>query len=110
MIYRISDFKYKDVINIKDGNCLGAICDVEIESEKAEVIAVVVRGRFRFFGLFGKGEEFVIAWDQVKVIGEDALTAARSREDPNILDIARKTSYTEKAGKMAKSSQKVLAF
>ena len=67
MIYRISDFKYKDVINIKDGNCLGAICDVEIESEKAEVIAVVVRGRFRFFGLFGKGEEFVIAWDQVKV-------------------------------------------
>ena len=43
MIYRISDFKYKDVINIKDGNCLGAICDVEIESEKAEVIAVVVR-------------------------------------------------------------------
>lgn len=23
MIYRISDFKYKDVINIKDGNCLG---------------------------------------------------------------------------------------
>ena len=54
MIYRISDFKYKDVINIKDGNCLGAICDVEIESEKAEVIAVVVRGRFRFFGLFGR--------------------------------------------------------
>ena len=79
MIYRISDFKYKDVINFKDGNCLGAICDVEIESEKAEVIAVVVRGRFRFFGLFGKGEEFVIAWDQVKVIGEDAVLVCFDR-------------------------------
>ena len=79
MIYRISDFKYKDVTNIKDGNCLGAICDVEIESEKAEVIAVVVRGRFRFFGLFGKGEEFVIAWDQVKVIGEDAVLVCFDR-------------------------------
>ena len=78
------------------------------------MIAVVARGRFRFFGLFRKGEEFVIAWDQVKVIGEDAVLVCfdrrRSREDPNILDIARKTSYTEKAGKMAKSSQKVLAF
>ena len=58
---------------------LGAICDVEIESEKAEVIAVVVRGRFRFFGLFGKGEEFVIAWDQVKVIGEDAVLVCFDR-------------------------------
>ena len=73
MIYRISDFKYKDVINIKDGNCLGAICDVEIESEKAEVIAVVVRGRFRFFGLFGRGEDFYVPWDCVQRFGDDII-------------------------------------
>ena len=79
MIYRISDFKYKDVINIKDGNCLGAICDVEIEREKAQVIAVVVRGRFRFFGFFGRSEEIVISWDQVKVIGEDAVLVCFDR-------------------------------
>ena len=79
MIYRISDFKYKDVINIKNGNCLGTICDVEIEGEKEVVIAVVVRGRFRFFGLFGKAEEFVIPWEDVKVIGDDAVLVCLDR-------------------------------
>ena len=79
MVCRLADLRNKEVINIKDGNCLGAICDVEIESEKAQVIAVVVRGRFRFFGLFGKGEEFVIPWDQVKVIGEDAVLVCFDR-------------------------------
>ena len=114
MIYRISDFKYKDVINIKDGNCLGAICDVEIESEKAEVIAVVVRGRFRFFGLFGKGEEFVIAWDQVKVIGEDAVLVCFDRRPeprrPKILRLSAKNEQYEKTRKRAKPSKKEFVF
>ena len=82
MIYRISDFKYKDVINIKDGNCLGAICDVEIESEKALVIAVVVRGKFRFFGLFGREDDLVIPWKEIEVIGEDTILVRTDEIQP----------------------------
>lgn len=81
MIYRISDFKYKDVINIRDGNCLGTICDVEIDCETAKVVAVVVREKcFRFFCFWTKSDEIVIPWDQVKVIGEDAVLVCVDRK------------------------------
>lgn len=73
MIYRIADLKYKDVINIRNGNSLGHVCDIEFESEKALVIAVIVRERFRLACLFTKPEECVIPWKDVKVIGDDAI-------------------------------------
>ena len=37
MVCRISDLRYKDVINLQDGSCLGSVCDVELDCEKANI-------------------------------------------------------------------------
>ena len=70
---RIRDLKCKEVINICDGCRLGYVDDVEIRVPEGQVIAVIVYGPCRFFGLFGRGEEFYIPWECIQRIGDDII-------------------------------------
>ena len=35
--------------------------------------AIVIRGRYRLFGLLGREEDTVIPWEDIQVIGEDTI-------------------------------------
>lgn len=70
---RTADFKQKEVINISDGKRLGFVCDVEINLESGKLDAIVIPGEGRFFGFFGKDNEYVIPWSKIKKIGEDII-------------------------------------
>ena len=59
---RIRDLRCKEVINICDGCRLGYVDDVELRVPEGQVIAVIVYGPCRFFGLFGRGEEYYVPW------------------------------------------------
>ena len=73
MICRINDFKYKDVISSSDGDRLGFVGDVELDTQNAALTAIVIRGRYRLFGLLGREEDTVIPWEDIEVIGEDTI-------------------------------------
>ena len=68
---RIRDLRCKEVINISDGCRLGTVADVRVP--EGQVCAVIVYGPCRFFGLFGRGEEFYIPWDCIARIGDDII-------------------------------------
>ena len=70
---RIRDLKCKEVINICDGCRLGYVDDVEVRVPEGQVIAIIVYGPCRFFGLFGRGEEFYIPWECIQRIGDDII-------------------------------------
>ncbi len=70
---RIEELCRKDVINIKDDCRLGCICDVEIDAADGRVIALVIYGHSRFFGIFGREEDVVIPWCNIQTIGEDTI-------------------------------------
>jgi YlmC/YmxH family sporulation protein len=70
---RIQDMRCKEVINICDGCRLGYVADVDIRVPEGQVAAIVVYGPCRFFGLFGRGEEFYIPWDCIQRIGDDII-------------------------------------
>ena len=70
---RLADMHHKEVINIKDGNRLGCVNDIEIDVTCAKLVAIVVYGRLRFFGLFGREDDIIIKWDQIEIIGEDTI-------------------------------------
>ena len=70
---RMRDLRCKEVINISDGCRLGFVSDVDIRIPEGQVIAIVVNGPFRFFGLFGRGEEFYIPWECIQRIGDDII-------------------------------------
>lgn len=73
MLERVGDLQKKEVINLVNGKRLGFVYDVEIDTEKGTVIALIVPGQNRLFRLFWKCEEYVISFEQIKKIGDDII-------------------------------------
>ena len=70
---RIADLQCKEVVNITDGCRLGYVSDVEIDILTGKVVAIVVPGKCRFFGLFGRADDYVIPWQCIRRFGEVIL-------------------------------------
>ena len=70
---RIRDLRCKEVINICDGSRLGYVGDVEVRIPDGQVTAVIVNSPPRFFGLFGRGEEYYVPWECIQRIGDDII-------------------------------------
>ncbi len=70
---RVSELRRKEVINVKDGARLGFVCDVEFDELEGTVDAIIVPGPARFFGIFGRDEDYIISWDEIEKIGEDII-------------------------------------
>lgn len=70
---RITDLRYKEVINVRDGSCLGCVSDIEVDTVTAKVVSVIIYGRRRCFGLLGKEEDTLIPWCDIAIIGEDTI-------------------------------------
>lgn len=79
MVCRIADMRHKEVVNVRDGTKLGYIDDVEFDTTTAELTALVVYGKARFFGLFGREEDIVVTWQDIEVIGEDTVLVSFDR-------------------------------
>ena len=73
MVCKLEELRDKSVINVKDGVCLGCVDDVVIDTCSAKVISLVIYGRCRFFGLFGREDDIIISWNNINVIGDDAV-------------------------------------
>lgn len=82
---KTSELRARDIINVLDGRRLGNAIDLEVDLDQGRIIALVVPGPGRFFGLFGRDKDFVIPWDNIVKIGIDVIlvevetyTASRS--------------------------------
>lgn len=73
MICRFCDLHSKEIINIKTGRKLGFVDDVEFDTATAKVCKLIVYGKSRFFGLFGKEEDCTVSWSDIEIIGEDTI-------------------------------------
>lgn len=84
MQLRFRDLRRKEVINIHDGARLGLVADLELKAPEGQAAAIVVYGPARFFGLFGRGEEYYIPWDCIQRIGDDIILIDKpfQRRDP----------------------------
>lgn len=70
---RISDLRYKEIINVSNGDRLGYVYDAEIDVTCGKLLALIVPGKCRFFGIFGREEDFIIPFDCITRIGEDII-------------------------------------
>jgi YlmC/YmxH family sporulation protein len=81
---RTSEFRAREVVNIVDGKRLGVIADVDVDLASGKIVALVVPGEGRFFGLFGRDEEYVIPWNRIRKIGADViLVEVKAFTDPD---------------------------
>ena len=69
----VTQLRAKDVICRADGRRIGNICDVELDTCTGQITAVILYGRGRCFGLLGHEEDVRIRWEDIEIIGEDAV-------------------------------------
>ena len=73
MMCRFTLLRRKEVINLCDGCRLGCVGHVGVQIAEGTVKALIVFGPCRFFGLFGRGEDFYIPWECVQKFGDDII-------------------------------------
>ena len=70
---RASDLRVRDVVDVGDGRRLGAVADLEIDVASGRVLALVVPGSGRLFGLLGTEGDAVIPWSAIVTVGPDVI-------------------------------------
>lgn len=68
-----SELREKEIINLIDGRRLGFAADIEVNLEKGRVDALIVPGPGKFLGIFGKENDYIITWNEIKKIGADVI-------------------------------------
>ncbi len=73
MIAKLRDLRRKELVNVKDGTKIGYADDIIIDADTAEVKSLIVYGRLKLLGLLGRQPDITISWENIKIIGEDAI-------------------------------------
>ena len=76
---RFSEFRYKEVINIRTGSRLGYVCDAEFQSPEGRITALVVPGRPRYLGFLGREDDYILPWECISRVGEDLILVESER-------------------------------
>ncbi|MBR6102548.1 MAG: YlmC/YmxH family sporulation protein [Ruminococcus sp.] len=73
MICSFSSLRDKEVVNVKTGEKIGFVDDLELDSTTGRVVSLVIYGRSRAFGLMGRDEDIVVRCSDIDLIGEDTV-------------------------------------
>lgn len=85
-MYKLSDLRDKEVINIKTGTRLGLINDMVIDTNNGFVRSLVIPGPGKILGFIGKSDDVIINWSDIQTIGNDFIIVninAKSEEPIN---------------------------
>ncbi len=70
---RITQMRWKEVVDVQSGCRYGGVGDLEIDWETGQIHALIVPGRLRLFGLLGRERETVFPWSAIRCFGEDII-------------------------------------
>ena len=73
MTCSIAELRNKEVICKLNGTRIGNVDDVELDVNSGRLVSIVIYGKGKVMGLFGKSEDFIIPWEDIDVIGEDTI-------------------------------------
>lgn len=73
MIERIAELKDRQVVCVKDGTILGFVGDIELDTENGKLSSLVIFGRAKAFGIFGREDDIVIPWESIEIIGDETI-------------------------------------
>lgn len=68
-----SELCSREVIEIHTGMRMGYVCDAELDTVQGQIISIVTPGKARFFGLFGREDDYILPWECICRIGNDII-------------------------------------
>ena len=78
----LSDLRYKEVINIKTGQRLGYVNDLEFDMIEGRITALIVPGQRKMGGLMPGDADFCLPWDSISKLGDDIILTEVCRPLP----------------------------
>lgn len=73
-MFKTSDLRVRDVINVADGRRLGQMTDIEVDLESGRITAIIVPGQSRGLTLFARSDsDYVIPWEKIIRVGVDVI-------------------------------------
>ena len=82
MISYFSELRYKEVIDIHTGQRLGYVCDAEFDDAEGRIVSLITPGRPKFFGLFGREDDYVLPWKCIVRMGADIILVETQEDEP----------------------------
>jgi len=82
MISYFSELRYKEVIDVHTGQRLGYVCDAELDQTEGQLISLITPGRSKFFGIFGREDDYILPWKCIVKIGSDIILVETSPDQP----------------------------
>lgn len=73
MIINFSELRSKEVINIGDGERLGFVSDIALDTATGKISSVSVPGAYKLLGMIGREDDKIIPWEEIKKIGDDLI-------------------------------------
>ena len=70
---RLSDLRYREVINVSPGSRLGYVSDAVMGLPEGRIKALIVPGPARLFGLLGRESDYVLPWEAITQMGSDII-------------------------------------
>lgn len=70
---RVCELRQKEVINIRDGQRIGTVADIEFDVKTGTICQLIIPGQGKWCGLFGRDAEYIIGWKCVRQIGADII-------------------------------------
>lgn len=70
---KMCELKQKEVINCRDGERLGYVCDLEFDINTGIIIKIIVPGPCKIWGILGRDHEYAINFCCIKQIGTDVI-------------------------------------
>ena len=93
MLCRITDLRYKEVIDLHSGQRLGYVYDAEIDPVEGRILSLIVPGQGRVGGLLGRDDDYVLPWNQISRLGDDIILVNLEREPARRRREKRQTFY-----------------
>lgn len=70
---RLFDLKQKEVINCKDCQIIGSVCDVDFDVKNGHIINIIIPGPCKICGLIGRDQEYIIPYACIVQVGDDVI-------------------------------------
>lgn len=73
MTVRIEELRDRQVICLKNGALLGTVGDIELDITTGKLSSIVIFGKPKGFGLFGREDDIIISWEDIEIIGNETI-------------------------------------
>ena len=73
MIQRIAELKNLQVVCVENGNILGYVGDIELDTTNGKLSSIVIYGKSKGLGIFGREDDIIIPWENITIIGDETI-------------------------------------